>query len=73
MSEYADKLRSVGFLRRKGRSNTTPVLRDDGQVGGTRTEHWDDRVDATARNFDVIVNPNLVAARRPLPDKEPHG
>jgi hypothetical protein len=62
MAEYADKLRSLGFLRRKGSSNTTPVVRDvDGQVGGTRTEHWDDRVDATVTRMDVTVNPALKA------------
>lgn len=44
------------------RSHTTPVLHDDtGQQVGTRTEHWDDRVDATAKKFEVHVNPNLVA------------
>ena len=47
------------------RSNTTPVLGDDtGKPVGTRTEHWDDRVDATAHKFEVQVNPNLVARAR---------
>lgn len=62
VTEYGDKLRTLGFLRRKGSSNTTPVVRDvDGQVGGTRTEHWDDHVDATVTRMDVTVNPNLKA------------
>lgn len=44
------------------RSNTTPVYGDNtGRPVGTRTEHWDDRVDARAETFEVHVNPNLAA------------
>jgi hypothetical protein len=46
-----------------GTTRTSPVPRDDAPgVAGTRTEHWDGRVDATAR-ATVHVNPNLRASR----------
>lgn len=44
---------SRSFLRHQGTSRTTNVIREEGRtrgsVGGSHTEHWDGRVDATVR------------------------
>lgn len=37
------------------RSNRTPVIRDDGQVGGFLIEHWDDVVDAHVTNPETVL------------------
>ncbi len=53
MSEYQDKIKTIGVSLRKGTSNKKPVIHDsDGSVGGYETEHWDDRQDA-----EIIVKP----------------
>lgn len=55
MTSYRDKLQSIGFSRHKGTSRTTNVQHDrTGEVVGSQTEHWNDRVDATA--FAPTVN-----------------
>jgi hypothetical protein len=47
LSEYAEKLRSLGFARRRGSSERKPVVNeDDGKIGGYHIEHWDDSQDA---------------------------
>ena len=47
MSEYQEKLRSIGFPRKIGQSVKKPVVDErDGSVGGYETEHWDGRQDA---------------------------
>jgi hypothetical protein len=61
-TEFRRKLLSLSINTgsNKGRSNTTPVLRDDAPgVSGRRTEHWDGRVDAVCTNPTITVNPNL--------------
>lgn len=63
MSELNEFQRRIGvgepsriMLRRRGTHRVSPVFRDDGPLrgtqGGTQTEHWDGRVDAT-----VVPNP----------------
>ncbi len=47
MSDFGEKARSIGFLKRRGTSEASVVRRDsDGTVGGLHVEHWDGRVDA---------------------------
>lgn len=46
MSEYADKLRSLGFPRRLGATERREVVEDGRRVAATE-EHWDGRRDAT--------------------------
>ena len=62
---FREKLDSLSFSHKhRGKSNTTPVVRDtDGTVGGERTEHWDDRVDMKVTKADIHINPNLIARR----------
>lgn len=57
MSDFGEKARSVGFLKRRGSKEASVVRRDsDGTVGGLHIEHWDGRVDAK-------VVPELVQLR----------
>lgn len=46
MSEYADKLRSLGFPRRLGQTEQRQTVAD-GRLVATEAEHWDGRKDAT--------------------------
>lgn len=63
MNEFQKRIgvgeKSYAFLRHKGTSRTTAVIREEGrtrgQVGGSQTEHWDGRVDATATPEPVEV------------------
>lgn len=65
--DFREKIKSIGFSRKRGQSNITAVVGDDGpnrgQVVGERTEHWDDRVDAKVTRPVVTVNPALRAVR----------
>lgn len=50
MSDYADKVRSLGFPRQKGGDNVKRIQREDnGKLAGIEIEHWDDSQDAIAR------------------------
>lgn len=50
MSEIAEKVRSLGYLRHKGKARTTQVLAEDtGRVAGEHVEHWDGSQDAVVR------------------------
>lgn len=41
---------SFGVMSRRGSSDRRPVTDErDGSIAGHQTEHWDGRVDATAR------------------------
>jgi len=58
VDERTGHVRAAAFGRHRGGTKTTTVIRDtDGRVGGTTTEHWDDRVDARVTKFDVVKNP----------------
>lgn len=46
MSEFADKVRSLGFPRKQGQAETKREV-SDGRVVSKTTEHWDGRKDAT--------------------------
>lgn len=46
MSEFADKVRSLGFPRKQGQAETKREVAD-GRVVATTIEHWDGRQDAT--------------------------
>lgn len=56
------------YGRHVGRTNTTPVIADDGPRAGrpvgTRTEHWSGRVDAKATSAQISVNPHIVPVER---------
>lgn len=56
---WRETKRAPGRLRRKGTTNTTPVIAHQGvargQVVGTHTEHWDDHVDAHAYPPPIIL------------------
>lgn len=42
-----DKLRSIGFLKKKGKSEKVPVTNENtGKVEGYHVKHWDGRQDA---------------------------
>jgi hypothetical protein len=45
-SEYAEKLRGIGFLSRQGTSDRRDVV-EGGRRVATEVEHWDGRKDAT--------------------------
>jgi hypothetical protein len=45
-NEFLDRVRSIGFPRRSGQSETRQVV-EDGRVVATEVEHWDGRQDAT--------------------------
>lgn len=48
MTDYRDKLQSLGFNRRTGQSHTVPVAHEERPgVAGVVTEHWDGRQDAS--------------------------
>ena len=56
MTAYGDKLRSLGFLSKKGTSKKTVVQNeDDGTKAGYQIEHWDDRTDAVARPKSIRI------------------
>lgn len=45
--EFKDRIKSIGFLRKKGQSETVPVTDErDGSVGGYHVKHWDGSQDA---------------------------
>lgn len=49
MSEFGDKVRSIGFARHKGRTRTRIIRREDnGRIAGKEIDHWNDRTDAVA-------------------------
>lgn len=65
MTAYGAKLRSLGFLSKKGTSERR-VVRDerDGSVAGVETEHWDGSQDAAARPKPVHVKAKLIQEER---------
>lgn len=57
MSEYKDKLRSLGFSRHKGTTRRREVIREtDGQHSGYHVDHWDGRVDAVVQAPCVTIS-----------------
>lgn len=49
MSEIADKVRSLGYLKHKGQTRTKVIVDErNGRTAGKHIEHWDDRQDAVA-------------------------
>jgi hypothetical protein len=47
MENFGDKVRSLGYLKRKGTSNVKPKVNElTGRIGGKEIEHWDDSQDA---------------------------
>ncbi len=55
------------YGRHAGKTNTQPVVSDDGPLRGrevgSRTEHWSGRVDAQVKAASIHVNPNLVVRK----------
>jgi hypothetical protein len=50
MSEFAEKVRSIGTARLAGTSRKLPVRDErDGRVGGYHVEHWSGRQDAVVK------------------------
>ncbi len=50
MSEFADKVRSIGTARHKGTDRHVAVRNEhDGTIGGKHVEHWDGSQDAVIR------------------------
>jgi hypothetical protein len=65
MTAYGDKLRSLGFLSKKGTSNKKPVIDErTGKVGGFHEEHWDDSQDATVLPQSIHVEAKLIQEER---------
>ena len=61
MTEYQDKLRSIGVSRRRGSSERKPVIDErDGSQAGYHVEHWDDRQDAVAQPKPIRVRARIV-------------
>jgi hypothetical protein len=59
-SEFADKIRTLGFSTRRGMSEHKPVVDErDGSLGGSHTEHWDGSQDAHA-----LIKPIRLKVRR---------
>ena len=47
VSEFADKVRSIGTSWHKGKTKDVPVRNEhDGTIGGKHVEHWDGSQDA---------------------------
>jgi hypothetical protein len=65
MTAYGDKLRSLGFLSKKGTSERR-VVRDerDGSIAGVETRHWDGSQDAAARPKPIRVKAQLIQEER---------
>lgn len=56
MTEYADKLRTIGFGTKKGQDEKRRVVDErDGSTAGVITEHWDGSSDAAARPKSIKV------------------
>jgi hypothetical protein len=56
MSEFAEKARTLGVLRHRGRSKAeVKVNEDTGRVAGYEREHWDDSRDAFAAPEPVAM------------------
>lgn len=50
MTEFADKVRSIGTGFNRGAKKTTRVVDErDGSTAGVHVEHWSGRVDAVAQ------------------------
>ena len=61
MTDYQDKLRSIGVSRRRGSSERKPVIDErDGSQAGYHVEHWDDRQDAVAQPKPIRVRARIV-------------
>lgn len=61
MSEFQDKIRSIGFARQRGASERRPILDErDGRVGGYEVEHWNDSQDAVVRPRPVRASVKLL-------------
>lgn len=65
MTEYAEKLKGIGFLSRKGTSDKKPVIDEDtGRVGGFHVEHWNDSQDAVVMPDAIKVEAKLIQGER---------
>jgi len=61
MTDYQDKLRSIGVSLRRGSSERKPVIDErDGSQAGYHVEHWDDRQDAVAQPKPIRVRARIV-------------
>lgn len=61
MSEFGDKLKTLSFGRRMGKSEQKRVVDErDGSTAGVVTEHWDGSSDAAARPKPIRVSAKLV-------------
>jgi hypothetical protein len=63
MSEYSDKLKTLGFGTKVGEkpSERRRITDErDGSVAGVETEHWDGSQDAAARPKAIRVRAQLV-------------
>ena len=61
MTQYQDKLRSIGVSLRRGSSERKPVIDErDGSQAGYHVEHWDDRQDAVAQPKPIRVRARIV-------------
>lgn len=61
MTEYAEKLASIGFAHKRGSSRKRVVIDErDGSNAGYHIDHWNDRTDAVATpkttRMQVAVN-----------------
>lgn len=60
MSEIAEKIRSLGYLRHKGQTREKRVVDErNSRTAGKHIEHWDDRQDAVAMPSTVKMSIKL--------------
>jgi hypothetical protein len=61
VSEYAEKLRSIGFGTKRGQDVKHRVVDErDGSTAGVVTEHWDGSSDAAARPKSIKVRAQML-------------
>jgi hypothetical protein len=61
VSEYAEKLRSIGFGTKRGQSEAKRVVDErDGSTAGVITTHWDGSQDADARPKPIRVKAQML-------------
>ncbi len=58
--EFVEKVRTIGFNKgyKPGKTHDTPVINEDGTVGGKQVEHHDGSVDA------VVIPPTVKSRSR---------
>lgn len=62
MTEYAEKLRTIGFGTKRGKDEKRRVVDErDGSTAGVITEHWDGSQDAAARPKPIKVRAQMLA------------